>query len=122
MHHKVETPPPPAPLPPPESFQVTSTRSLLLLSSKLVPPTPITYGSLAGVRTLSRASAVASVEQLVEPLSPAAAKTVWPCAFACSNRASCAFSVAVDVLASQPPHDTDRVLSVSVVTHFLKMP
>ena len=59
MHQTAETPPPPAPLPRrlPESFQTTSCW-LVPEPLKLVPPTLITYGALAGVSALTLASAV----------------------------------------------------------------
>src|ERR1700722_11304176 len=122
MHHTLETPPPPAPESRSESFQTTSTRSLLLVKSKLVPPTAMTYGSLAGVTVLTRALAVELFEQPVEPESPEAEKIVWSWAFACSNKTSWAFWLATGCLASQLPQETDMTLSVSEVTHFLKMP
>src|ERR1700728_1465783 len=124
MHQMLDTPPPPAPVPRAlfESFQTISCW-LAPVPRKLVPPTPMTNGALAGVRALTLGLACPELgrKQLVDPSSPAAAKIVWPCALACSNTDSCAFMLASAVSASQEPHDTDSTRLVSETANFLKM-
>jgi hypothetical protein len=51
-----------------------------------VPPTPTTSGWAAGSPADSTDRFTGSRSQPVDPVSPAAAKRVWPCATACSAR------------------------------------
>ena len=77
MHQIVETPPPPAPTPR-KLFESFQTISFWLVPEpvKLVPPTAITKGALAGVAALTTLFGLlaAGSKQSVEPSSPAAAK------------------------------------------------
>src|ERR1700733_8310763 len=89
IRHDAEIPPPPPP-PTTPSFQTCSSGGELA-SSIAVPPTPSTYGWLAGSSTDTgfcpwTGVAVSCVLQSSEPLSPADEKTVWPWAAACWNR------------------------------------
>src|ERR1700691_5090081 len=78
----VEMPPPDAPPRAPSDgivFQADSVGGVPVALS-VVPPTPVTYGWLAGSST-----ARVPLSQPSAPSSPAAAITLWPCTAACSK-------------------------------------
>src|SRR5438552_7661515 len=103
MQNTAETPPPLAPLAIEESFQTTSPMLPFGSTGTLVPPTAVTNGDVAGKSALSRALLPPSPRQPVEPLSPDAARIVWPCAAAFWKTVSSAFRKLTPASASQPP-------------------
>src|SRR6202035_2724077 len=82
MVHVDELPPPPVPAKSPEFHAVSVGAGPR--ASRVVPPTPVTHGWLAGSSTARRVSdELGKKKQSSDPSSPAAAVTVWPCATAC---------------------------------------
>src|SRR5262249_13676980 len=101
MHQSTDTPPPPAPADAEDSFHAVSPEVPID-----VPPTPRTYGWLAGSLTArADASGPPSGRQPVDPEAPAAARTVCPCVAACSKRL-CS-DEANESCSSHSPHDVD---------------
>jgi len=102
-----EMPPPPAPAPSELSFQTTWVAGGPSAVS-VVPPTPVTYGWLAGSSTASESSSQSS-----EPESPAAAKTDCPLVAASSKRVFSAAIVEEPASDSHRPHDVEMTFAVS---------
>jgi hypothetical protein len=99
--YRLEMPPPPAPASLELSFHTVSVgggpRAV-----KLVPPTPVTYGWLAGSSTASD-----EVSQSEEPLSPAAAKTDWPSVADSWKRVASSEGTVEPDSASQSPQEVE---------------
>ena len=117
-----DSPPPAAPSFPPrllsqvakfgwpwQSFQTGSTPA----PSRSVPPTPVMFGSSAGVSTASAEEPLPLAKQSAEPLSPVAATTVWPCATACASRMS---SAELNVGSDDGSHRPQLVETASAVS------
>src|ERR1039457_6454610 len=111
MHQADDSPPPVAPSCSAESFQTLSDVARIV-----VPPTPTTYGWLAGSSTARAApSGEPSPRQSVDPESPAAANTVCPWVAATANRPLSAEISDASLSRSHMPHEVEMTRSVSAL-------
>src|SRR5580704_16432294 len=110
-------PPPAAPDWTAASFQ-TDSRGAGLTAARLVPPTPVTNGCEDGSST-ARAVLLFWGSQSSEPLSPVAARTVWPWTAACWNTVLSALAAAAPWRASHMPQLVVITWAVSLLTMVL---
>ena len=89
------------------SFHTTSLRGDSCCSE--VPPTPVTYGWLAGSWTVAPGCPL----QALAPVSPDAAKIVWPWAAASSNSVFSACAPFVPSVDSQLPQEVETTSGVT---------
>ena len=125
--HSDDTPPPPAPTAGVPGaalsalFQTLSTGGGPI-ALRVVPPTPVTSGWLAGSSTAAVSSRPAAlVAQSSDPSSPPAATNVWPSTEACSKSSFSARAEATPSWASHSPHETVTTWARSWLTIALKM-
>src|SRR5580658_4141054 len=111
MAHNCEIPPPPDPPLTGASFHTFSVGGGPIWD-RVVPPTPVTSGWLEGSST-ARAFDLSWGWQSSEPLSPAAATTLWPWTAASWNSVFSASAAEAPSSASHSPHDVEMTSALS---------